>query len=81
MSQNDTVPQGAHGFILRPKVRYESLMKVLVSGNASVTPPLPLRYRKYYSQLHWPLTNTGTSLPSGMMPVILRSSAPIMKST
>lgn len=61
--------------------RQGNLDRATQTGQLKQTAPLPLRYRKCYSQLHWPLTNTGTSLPSGMMPVILRSSAPIMKST
>lgn len=65
----------------RMQFRQGNLDRATRTGQLKQTAPLPLRYRKCYSQLHWPLTNTGTSLPSGMMPVILRSSAPIMKST
>ena len=65
----------------RMQFRQGNLDRATQTGQLKQTAPLPLRYRRCYSQLHWPLTNTGTSLPSGMMPVILRSSAPIMKST
>ena len=65
----------------RMQFRQGNLDRATQTGQLKQTSPSPLRYRRCYSQLHWPLTNTGTSLPSGMMPVILRSSAPIMKST
>ena len=65
----------------RMQFRQGNLDRATQTGQLKQTSPSPLRYRKCYSQLHCPFTNTGTSLPSGMMPVILRSSAPIMKST